>query len=175
MTVKSKVIILIGKSGSGKSTVAKTITEQYGIDEVVSNTTRQPTGRIENYKFLTREDFNQDFRLGIVVEYAEFAGNLYWSTLYDFQGSQPLIMIAEPTGAQQLKDNLRNKEVIRVYLACDTAECIDRMQIRGDSGGAIAKRVLNDRKHFESFNCEKVIDVTHLKLNEVVDEIMKLV
>ena len=171
----SKIVVLIGKSGSGKSTIAKAISKTYGIEEVVSSTTREPTGRIENYNFLTREDFEKDMKAGTVVENVEFAGNLYWTNENDFSTDKPLIFVAEPTGAQQLKDNLKHKNVIRVYLACDTGVCIDRMLSRGDFGEAISNRITNDKHCFSNFECDRVIDVTHLSLLEVVDKVISIV
>lgn len=172
---RGRVVVIIGKSGSGKSTVARLLTDEYGVVEVKSNTTRKPRGGNENYHFMTEDDYAMDCVRGKVVESAMFDENRYWSTVNYFEGNNPLVMITEPHGAQQLKDNLKDKEVIRVYLTCDTDECYRRMMNRGDSSGDILRRINHDSKYFQMVNCDIVMDVTHLTPEEVAEKIAQFI
>lgn len=72
--MKHKIIILIGKSGSGKSLICNKLTKN-GFNRVVTNTTRPPRdneidGR--DYNFLNDEQFNQLIYNGQMIEWRKY-------------------------------------------------------------------------------------------------------
>ena len=74
-----KIICILGKSGSGKSSVEKKL-ESIGYKRIISYTTRKPRGNEKDgkeYHFVSREDFEQLITKKIIIEYAEYAGNYY--------------------------------------------------------------------------------------------------
>jgi len=71
--------VISGPSGVGKSTIAKKLGEA-GIPRVMTTTTRAPRGAEKNgveYRFLTRQEFQDEIKRGAFLEYAEIGGNLY--------------------------------------------------------------------------------------------------
>ena len=73
------MLVLSGPSGVGKSTIAKQLGEA-GIPRVMTTTTRAPRGTEKNgveYRFLTRQEFQDEIKRGSFLEYAEIGGNLY--------------------------------------------------------------------------------------------------
>lgn len=73
------MLVLSGPSGVGKSTIAKKLGEA-GIPRVMTTTTRAPRGTEKNgveYRFLTRQEFQDEIKRGSFLEYAEIGGNLY--------------------------------------------------------------------------------------------------
>ena len=71
--------MISGPSGVGKSTIAKKLGEN-GIPRVMTTTTRAPRGTEKNgveYRFLTRQEFQDEIKRGSFLEYAEIGGNLY--------------------------------------------------------------------------------------------------
>lgn len=89
MTGKKKdrgtLIVLSGPSGVGKSTViAELLNERPDIHFSVSYTTRGPrVGEQDgvSYNFVSREEFEGMIRRGELLEYAQYVGNYYGTSL----------------------------------------------------------------------------------------------
>ena len=82
---KGTLIVLSGPSGVGKSTViSKLLSERKDIYFSVSFTTRKPReGEVDgvNYNFVSREEFERMIEDGELLEYAEYVGNYYGTSL----------------------------------------------------------------------------------------------
>jgi len=71
------IVLLAGKSGSGKSTVAEILAKKYGMRCASSYTTRKPRFEGEpGHIFVTDEEFDR-IDPGEMVAYTEFAGYRY--------------------------------------------------------------------------------------------------
>lgn len=89
MTAKKKakgtLIVLSGPSGVGKSTViSELLSEREDIHFSVSFTTRKPrVGEADgvNYRFVSREEFEGMIDRGELLEYAEYVGNYYGTSM----------------------------------------------------------------------------------------------
>jgi len=82
---KGELIVLSGPSGVGKSTViAQLLSSRPDIHFSVSFTTRSPRpGEIDgvNYHYVSREEFERMISAGELLEYAEYVGNYYGTSL----------------------------------------------------------------------------------------------
>ena len=82
---KGQLIVLSGPSGVGKSTViAELLSERTDIHFSVSFTTRAPRPGEENgvnYNFVDRTEFERMIADGELLEYAEYVGNYYGTSL----------------------------------------------------------------------------------------------
>jgi guanylate kinase len=76
-----KLIVLTGPSGVGKGTLVRLLTKKYPeIYLSISATTRQPRPREidgQSYYFLDRPEFERMIANDELLEWAEYAGNLY--------------------------------------------------------------------------------------------------
>ena len=77
---KLNLIIIAGRSGSGKTTTANKLAEDPEITKLVTYTTRQPRpGEIheKDYYFLTKEVFQKELEAGNFFEHTTYNGNYY--------------------------------------------------------------------------------------------------
>ena len=82
---KGLLIVLSGPSGAGKSTVVKKLMQQRGnIHFSVSYTTRAPRNEDVDgvtYNFVDRTEFERMIQANEFLEYAEYSGNYYGTSL----------------------------------------------------------------------------------------------
>ncbi len=91
MPQKGSLIIVSGPSGAGKSVLASAVlSEVSGLFFSVSYTTRAPRGAERDgveYHFVTREQFEDLVKKGVLLEWAEVYGN-YYGTGWEFIDSK---------------------------------------------------------------------------------------
>lgn len=72
------MLVLIGKSASGKTEIAQILVKKYGFHSVVTYTTRKPrAGEIPDvtYHYITVEDFKQKIKEGFFAEWKQYIVN----------------------------------------------------------------------------------------------------
>lgn len=142
-----RIVLLVGKSGSGKSTIAKKLEDDYGLSQVLSYTTRPiRDGEIDNptHTFVTDEEFNE---LTNLVGYTEFNGYKYCATSQQIDDND--IYVIDPDGVEYMREHYSgNKEVVVVYINCPDSVLMDRMLERGDDFLDAFERFQHDRSKF---------------------------
>ncbi len=144
-----RLTVLTGPSGVGKGTLVKLLLERHPeIWLSVSATTRAPRqGEQEgvSYFFLSREAFEQRVAEGGLLEWAEFAGNLYGTPRQPVEArlaeGRPVLLEIELEGARQVRQSF--PAGFQVFLEPPSFEELER-RIRGrgtDSEEAIARRL----------------------------------
>ncbi len=144
-----RLTVLTGPSGVGKGTLVKLLLERHPeIWLSVSATTRAPRqGEQEgiSYFFLSREAFEQRVAEGGLLEWAEFAGNLYGTPRQPVEErlaeGRPVLLEIELEGARQVRQSF--PAGFQVFLEPPSFEELER-RIRGrgtDSEEAIARRL----------------------------------
>jgi guanylate kinase len=149
----SRLTVLTGPSGVGKGTVVRTVRESHPQVWVsVSCTTRAPRpGERDGveYRFLTRERFAQLVAAGELLEYAEFAGNLYGTprepVLERLAAGEPTLLEIDLQGARQVRAAM--PDALLVFLAPPSWEELRRRLIgRGtEPDDVIAARLAQAR------------------------------
>ena len=119
-----KLILLIGPTGSGKSTLMKAAIAAH--PELVipySYTTRaRRADHIENdhYRFISREEFERRADAGEFLEHAEYGGNCYGTlkgeVLADIEAGKVLLKEMEVQGARQVHALLPKDRVVAVFI-----------------------------------------------------------
>ena len=143
------MIILIGESGSGKSTVERQMCEKYGFERALSCTTRaMREGEADgiDYNFVSVDEFMRMKENNELLESVEFNGNYYG--LHKNNVRNDVIAVVEPSGMRQLKA-LDDIDAISIYLRSPEELREKRMLARGDKPEDVQKRIENDREHFK--------------------------
>ena len=149
------LIVLTGPSGVGKGTLLQHLQDRHPQLQIsISATTRTPRpGEVEgqHYFFCTRPQFEAMIAQGDLLEWAEYAGNLYGTPRNPAmtqvaQGKQVILEI-ELEGARQVRQTA--PEAFQIFiLPPSVAELEQRLRGRGqDQEDAIARRL--DRARIE--------------------------
>jgi guanylate kinase len=144
-----RLTVLTGPSGVGKGTLVKLLLERHPeIWLSVSATTRAPRQGEEegrSYFFLARPAFEQRVAEGGLLEWAEFAGNLYGTPRQPVEEQlaqgRPVLLEIELEGARQVRRSF--PAGFQVFLEPPSFEELER-RIRGrgtDSEEAITRRL----------------------------------
>lgn len=154
MENKSKLICLLGVSGSGKSTIANRLERLYGYVQAKSYTTRPIRTECEGdeltHTFI--ESIEVDKYRDDIVAYNKYNENEYFVTREMLKGCN--IYVVDKEGLIQLKKNYHDKLIIPIYIKCDSSIASKRMADRGDSDEQIMKRLQYDAVAFKG--CEEL-------------------
>lgn len=180
------IIVLLGASGSGKSTIENELATHHGFEKIISYTTRQPRdGEIngKDYYFTDQNSFAAMLNTGVLAEYDEYSqGRLYGTLKSDYVDGNKVVVLT-PNGLRQLKQRCPNDNIFTVLvnasLGTRVKRYIDRCgvnQFTFDDKNEIASRVERDFAMFLGLEREVNLVVDNnegTNINDVVKEILE--
>ena len=143
MQMDNTLYLLVGKSASGKTTIANILEKKCGDRQVQSYTTRPPRydGEI-GHIFVNDTEFDH---LGEMVAYTEYNGFRYGTT--SEQLDQCNIYVVDVPGVETLLERYRaERPIVVMYFNANVRTRIDRMIDRSDSDATIVSRIYNDEE-----------------------------
>lgn len=164
MRKSKRLIFVLGKTSSGKDTVAKYIKARYNIPMICSNTTRPmrdyETDGVQHY-FISKERMQEILATESVIAYTKFpkTGVEYCATLESIQ-SDIAVYIIDPSGVDWFKANgcIADTEFFSIYVDLSEEEILRRAINRGDDIKSIMKRLDSEREMFDNFKQYKGYD-----------------
>ena len=179
------IIVLLGASSSGKSTIERELATNHNFKKIVSYTTRKPRNNEENgkdYYFVDNETFNEILDRDLFAEYDEYSQNRLYGTLKSDYGDGNKVVVLTPNGLRQLKKNCKNENILTVLvnasLGTRVKRYIDRCGVdkfNFDDKNEIAARVERDYGMF--LGLEKEVDLVvdnneGTNISDLVEEII---
>jgi len=155
------MVIICGRSGSGKTTVANLLKNMLKFHRVVTYTTRMPRNGErdgKDYYFISEQRFTELIGSNFFAEWTIYNGNFYGSAKADYKDSKGVIVLDEHGVSTILasKDNelLNNCHIFLLDVSQRVA--LIRMLQRGDDITEAICRCINDQELFN--NIEKYKD-----------------
>ena len=147
------MIILIGESGSGKTTILNEL-EKRGFKKAINHTTRpkrKTDDELNEYKFLSKEEFNKMWDEGKLLQRAEFNNEFYGISRDSLKPDVARISITD--SVKDIKNRIeelkiRDVDIKTFYIYVPEEERINRMLKRGDNLESINKRLEIDKAKF---------------------------
>ena len=176
------IFLIVGCSGSGKTTITEQLEQKYGLKSIQSYTTRKPryegeTGHI----FISDEEFD---KLTDMVAYTEFAGNRYCATAEQVENND--LYIIDPKGVDFFMKAYKGSKTPKIiFISSNLTTRYERMVGRAETKGkshqeaieSSLTRIVNDAGEFYDYiQGQAWIDYvcknnSNDKLEDVVDKI----
>ena len=172
MTDSGVLIILSGPSGSGKDTVLNKLTENRDDIKIsISMTTRQKRNdEIDglNYYFVSREYFEKKFADNNMLEYAEYANNLYGTPKAPvdemLRNGKAVILKIEVQGAEKIRKIY--PEVISIFLMPPSVRVLEE-RLRGRNSED--EETLNHRLVIAREEIRRASEYDYIVINDTVE------
>ena len=151
------IIVLVGKTASGKTTVANELCENHHYKRIITYTTRpMRDNEVQDvdYHFISDEQFNKMVENNEFTEYKRYnTAHGVWSYGSVVTAEQELsddcyVIILTPQGLRDLSKKI--SQYIAFYLNVSFESQLERLKKRGDEEQQIIKRLINDAKDFEN-------------------------
>ncbi len=172
MTDKGILVIFSGPSGSGKGTVLTKLLEKRDDAKIsVSMTTREKrAGEIDgvHYYYVTREYFEKKIADNKMLEYAEYAGNLY-GTPKDpvdemLKAGLAVILEIEVQGAEKIRKLY--PDAISIFLAPPSTAILEE-RLRGRN--TEDEETVNHRLVIAREEIRRAVEYDYVVINDTVE------
>lgn len=167
------MLALIGKSGSGKTTIEDTLIREYGFKRAISHTSREKrVSDIDgvNYYFTTKEEMERLWATGELVERVDYLGNIYGFVESECKSDRVVAVL--PDGLKQLNKR-KDLDIFSVYLDVSYDVRKSRMTGRADSEEKVEERLRADDEVFAGI--ESIVNLVIDNSNKTIDEIVHIV
>ena len=172
MRERGTLVVVSGFSGAGKGTeLAQVLARRPDLYFSVSFTTRAPRQGEQdgvNYHFVTREEFQDRIGRGEFLEYAEYVGNYYGTSMTvireKLERGINVILEIEIQGAAKVREKM--PEAVSLFLVPPSfAELSRRLHARGtDSEETIRQRLETARREVR-----EIVNYDYIVVNDTVD------
>ena len=176
------IFLIVGCSGSGKTTITEQLEQKYGLKSIQSYTTRPKRYEDESgHIFVSDEEFD---KLTDMVAYTEFAGNRYCAIAEQVENND--LYIIDPKGVDFFMKAYKGSKTPKIiFISSNLTTRYERMVGRAETKGkshqeaieSSLTRIVNDASEFYDYiQGQAWIDYVcknngNDKLEDIVDKI----
>lgn len=167
------MIVLVGESASGKSSIEKNLVDNYGYKKIVSYTTRQPRqGEVDgiDYHYISENQFIKLQKEGYFAEVGEYNGWHYGTAKNDCTSDK--VAVVTPHGLRQLA-KIPNLDIHTFYINVPRRDRLIKILQRGDNIEEAYRRSLSDVGQFDGISDEVDYIVNNKNYIKSIDEMTK--
>lgn len=149
------MIILVGESASGKSTIEKILADKFGYKKTISYTTRPPReGEVNgvDYHFITEDEYIDKFNSGYFVETGAYNGWFYGTTKEQYY--ENTVCVLTPHGLRQIKKNFGEDAIKSFYIKVPRRDRLIKILERGDDIDEAIRRNQSDVGQYDGIEDE---------------------
>lgn len=177
------LIILTGKTASGKDTILAKLCQKYPyLRKIVTTTSRKMREGEQDgvdYHFISEKEFGEKIDRNEFVEYVEYGGNRYGTEKKEFDASldQNSIWKIDPSMAGKVRDVIKDKKLLVIYITTSEDVILQRLRGRNLPEEEIESRMADDEAFFQEFKnkYDYIIENAPGNLNETVEQIAKII
>ena len=186
---KNKLIILVGKSGSGKSTIESKIDKLGFAKRLISNTTRKPRSNEkdgQDYYYISDLEFDEKLKRGEFAEHSTYTTVngfcKYGMQMKDIDLSKSnYICVVNPHGMKQMLNKLGKSKCVTIYIDRDDRERVCSSLTR-DKSKDFSKVLKETSRRFEADeidfkNINHIVDyvVVNQNLDTVINRVVDII
>jgi guanylate kinase len=172
------MIVIVGESASGKSSVEKYLIEQFGYEKVISYTTREKReNEIDgvDYHFVNMSKFEEMYNSDVFLETAIYNNWCYGSLIQDYyKNSEKKIAVLTPHGLRQLK-KYSGINVNSIYISIPRRERLIKILERGDDIEESYRRNLSDVGQFDGIEDEVDLIIDNSGYKKSIKDIASII
>lgn len=152
------VMLFVGRTGSGKSSLIKKLSEKTGLRPLLSYTTRPKRSEADNdHTFVDMTEYFRAKENGEIAIDGEIAGNYYYATIEQLYNSD-LYTINPEALDRLLTLDLPDIRFVTVYISCPDKIREERAMKRGDDKHKFRIRSHSERQEFRKFVADEKWD-----------------
>lgn len=170
------MIVIVGESSSGKSTLANYLMNNYYYKKIITYTTREPRkGEKEgvDYHYISQEEFDKLDKMGFFAETASYNGWKYGSAKEDYTDNA--VVVLTPRGLRSIKAN-GVENIKAIYLKVPRRDRLIKCLKRGDNIEEAYRRSLSDVGQFDGIEDEVTLVLRNpeysYSVKELADELI---
>ena len=179
------ILILMGKSCSGKDKISKELIKNHGYKSIVRYTTR-PIRKNEKdgitYHYISKDEFKQKINDGFFAEWKDYStaqGIWYYGTaLEDLDNTdEKFVIILPPDRYKEIKGIIHNN-LKSIYVYANNTTIKKRLMLRGDNKEEAKRRLEHDNVDFKGAEmlADKIVyNNDGTDINDVTNKILEFV
>lgn len=167
------MIILVGESASGKSSIERNLVDNYGFKKIVSYTTRKPRLAETNgvdYHFISTELFLELKNQGFFAETATYNGWHYGTAKEDCTNDK--VAVLTPHGLRQMS-KIQGIDIVSFYINVPRRDRLIKILQRGDNIEEAYRRSLSDVGQFDGIADEVDFVIDNVGYEKSIEEMTK--
>lgn len=185
----NKLFVLIGKSGSGKSTIESMINDGGYAKKIISTTTRKPRSteiQGESYYFISQTIFDIYLKQGQYAEHSTYP-TVWGLASYGINKNDikldegNAIAVVNPHGYFQLVESLGKENVVGIYIDRNDRKRVISAIERDKSDDLVSileevtRRIKADERDFEGMKDKADYVVKNHRLHIAIDKVIEII